>query len=76
MFSRRKKPRLPREDAVSFDGGSGPTPSCCSSSQVSAEGQERTGSDFESSTACCRPQGAVTAPLSSPWWSGCFDVSL
>lgn len=76
VVSRREKlGRVPRGAAVVFVGGSGPTPSCYSSSQVGAEAQQRTGSSFESSTACCRPPG-VTAPLASPWWSGCFDVSL
>lgn len=50
--------------------------SCCSSSGVSAGGQQRTGSGFEFSTACCRPPGVLTAPLASPWWSGSFFASL
>lgn len=54
----------------------GPMPSPYVSSQVSAGGQQRTGSDFGASVSCCRPSGVVTAPLVRPQWSDCFDVSL
>lgn len=53
----------------------GPMPLSCLSSQVSV-GQERTDSGFGASVAHCRPSNGVAAPLDSPCWSDCFDVSL